>query len=315
MKWRRGGRSGNVIRGGGGGGFGRGGLGGGGGFGRGGGFGGGGFPIPMGRRGGCGGGLGILVILVIFLFQSGILGGGGGGFSGPGIDPFPQVAGGPGADPLPAAEEQELTDFVEFVVDDVQDSWARNFAEADLQYEPTQLVLFRGQVQSGCGGATSETGPFYCPADRRVYLDLTFFRELQQRFGAPGDFAQAYVIAHEFGHHVQNILGISDDVRRGQQENPDEANELSVRLELQADCFAGVWGYTTYERRILETGDLEEGLAAAAAIGDDRLQREATGTVSPDTWTHGSSEQRVAWFRRGFESGDPNSCDTFSADL
>ena len=299
-----------MIRGGGGGGgFGRGGLGGGGGFG------GGGLPIPMGRRGGCGGGLGIIVILLIFLFQSGILGGGGGGFSGPGIDPFPQVAGGPGADPLPPAEEQELTDFVEFVVDDVQDSWARSFAEADLRYEPTQLVLFRGQVQSGCGGATSDTGPFYCPADRRVYLDLTFFRELQERFGAPGDFAQAYVIAHEFGHHVQNILGISDDVRRGQQENPDEANEISIRLELQADCFAGVWGYSTYERRILETGDLEEGLQAAAAIGDDRLQREATGSVNSETWTHGSSEQRVEWFRRGFENGDPNACDTFSADV
>ncbi|MBW3593388.1 MAG: zinc metallopeptidase [Actinobacteria bacterium] len=306
MKWKRGGRrSGNVIRS-------RGGGGGRGGFG-GGGF---GMPLPMGRRGGCGGGLGILLILVVILLQSGVLGGGGGGgFDAPGLDPFPRAAGGPGADPLPSAEEQELTEFVEFVVDDVQDSWARSFAEAGMEYEVTKLVLFRGHVQSRCGAATSATGPFYCPADRRVYVDLAFFHELRTRFGAPGDFAQAYVIAHEFGHHVQNILGISDDVRRAQQENPDEANELSVRLELQADCLAGVWGYTTYERRILETGDLEEGLRAAASVGDDRIQRESTGSISPETWTHGSSEQRVEWFTRGFESGDPNVCDTFSADI
>ena len=281
-----------------------------------GGFGGGGFgmPMPMGRRGGCGGGLGLLVVLVVILLQSGVLGGGG-GFDAPGIDPLPRAAGGPGADPLPAAEEQELTQFVEFVVDDVQDSWARSFAEAGMRYETTELKLFRGQVQSACGGATSATGPFYCPADQLVYLDLAFFRDLRTRFGAPGDFAQAYVIAHEFGHHVQNILGISDDVRRGQQEHPEEANELSVRLELQADCLAGVWGYTTYERRILETGDLEEGLRAAASVGDDRIQREATGSINPETWTHGSSEQRVEWFTTGFESGDPNVCDTFSADI
>ena len=312
MKWRRGRRSGNVIRGGRRGGFGGGGFGGGG-------FGGGGFgmPVPMGRRraGGCGGGLGIVVILIVLLLQSGIIGGGGGGFNAPGIDPFPRATGGPGADPLPPAEEEELTAFVEFVVDDVQESWARLFAEAGRQYVPTKLRLFRGQVQSGCGGATSDTGPFYCPADQRVYLDLAFFRDLRTRFGAPGDFAQAYVIAHEFGHHVQNILGISDDVRRGQQENPDEANELSIRLELQADCLAGVWGYTTYERRILETGDLEEGLRAAASVGDDRIQRETTGSIDPETWTHGSSEQRVEWFTRGFESGDPNVCDTFSTDI
>jgi uncharacterized protein len=272
------------------------------------------MPMPMGRRGGCGGGLGLLVVLVVILLQSGVLGGGG-GFDAPGIDPLPRAAGGPGADPLPAAEEQELTQFVEFVVDDVQDSWARSFAEAGMRYETTELFLFRGQVQSACGGATSATGPFYCPADQRVYLDLAFFRDLRTRFGAPGDFAQAYVIAHEFGHHVQNILGISDDVRRGQQEHPEEANELSVRLELQADCLAGVWGYTTYERRILETGDLEEGLRAAASVGDDRIQREATGSINPETWTHGSSEQRVEWFTTGFESGDPNVCDTFSADI
>ena len=274
------------------------------------------MPVPMGRRraGGCGGGIGILVILIVVLLQSGILGGGG-SFGAPGIDPFPRAAGGPGADPLPTAEEEELADFVEFVVDDVQDSWARLFAEAGQQYEPTQLVLFRGQTPSGCGHATSATGPFYCPADQQVYLDLAFFRELRTRFGAPGDFAQAYVIAHEFGHHVQNLLGISGDVARAQRENPDEANELSVRLELQADCFAGIWGYTTFERRILESGDLEEGLAAAAAVGDDRLQREATGRTNPETWTHGSSEQRVEWFTKGFRSGDANDCNTFSGDL
>ena len=300
MKWRRtSDRSGLEIR-----------------RGRGGGFGG-GFPMPMprSRRGAGGfGGLALLAVLAVVVLQSGVFGGGG-GLGVPGVDPFPQVAGRPGADPLPTAEAEELTDFVAFVVDDVQDTWARLFAEAGREYQPTTLVVFSRATQSGCGGATAETGPFYCPADGRVYLDLAFFRDLRDRFGAPGDFAQAYVIAHEFGHHVQNLLGISGDVARAQRENPDEANELSVRLELQADCFAGIWGYTTFERRILESGDLEEGLAAAAAVGDDRLQREATGRTNPETWTHGSSEQRVEWFTKGFRSGDANDCNTFSGDL
>ena len=265
------------------------------------------MALPIG--GGLGG-IGLVVALLVMFLGGG--GGGGGGFGIPQIDQFPAM---PVADePLdPAADpDAELVEFVRFVVADVQDSWARAFAEAGLRYEETQLVLFRDQVSSACGPASSATGPFYCPADRKVYLDLAFFRDLGQRFGAPGDFAMAYVIAHEFGHHVQNLLGVSEDVRRAQGENPEEANELSVRLELQADCFAGVWGHTAFEDALLEQGDLEEGLGAAAAVGDDRLQEQAGGGVNPEEWTHGSSEQRVEWFRRGFDTGDPNTCDTYS---
>ena len=272
-------------------------------------------PGPFAARGGLGG-LGLIGIVVAILFGSGVVGGGGGGYDiGPGLEPFPDAPAAQG-DPLSGApQDAELTEFVRFVVEDVQDTWARLFAEAGRRYEPTQLVLFRRGTSSGCGFASSQVGPFYCPADGRVYLDLTFFRELAVRFGAPGDFAQAYVIAHEFGHHVQSILGISGDVHRAQQENADEASELSVRLELQADCLAGVWAYTTYERNLLEPGDLEEGLAAASAVGDDRIQREATGRVDVENFTHGSSEQRTTWFLNGFESGDANECDTFSGDV
>jgi predicted metalloprotease len=277
----------------------------------------GGMPFPVGVGGGLGG-IGLLVVIAVMLLSSGVLGGGGGGASvDPRVDPFPQMPGAQGSEPLPGAPDPdaELVEFVGFVVDDVQDSWARLFAEAGQRYQPTTLRLFTDAIQSGCGAASAATGPFYCPLDRKVYLDLSFFRELRDRFGAPGDFAQAYVIAHEFGHHVQNVLGIADDIRRGQQEHPDEANELSVRLELQADCLAGVWAHSAYREGLLESGDLEEGLAAAAAIGDDRLQREAGRQVNPDTFTHGTSEQRVGWFRRGYESGDLNSCNTFKEDL
>jgi predicted metalloprotease len=276
------------------------------------------FPLPIGRKGGLGG-IGLLIVLAVFLLTSGVLGGGGGGGASvdPRVDPFPQMPGAQGEDPLPGAPDPdaELVEFVGFVVDDVQDSWARLFTEAGQRYEPTTLRIFTEAIQSGCGPASAATGPFYCPLDRHVYLDLGFFRELRDRFGAPGDFAQAYVIAHEFGHHVQNVLGIADDVRRGQQEHPDEANELSVRLELQADCLAGVWAHSAYQEGLLESGDLEEGLAAAAAVGDDRIQRETRGRIDPESWTHGSSEQRVGWFRRGYESGDLNSCNTFKEDL
>jgi len=260
--------------------------------------------------GGGAGGIG-LIVLLLFMFLGG---GGGSGFPidvGPNLQPFPAAN-----EPIEVSQEEaELTEFVTFVVDDVQDSWARAFAEANLQYEATQLVLFRQATQTGCGTGQSATGPFYCPLDKKVYLDLGFFRELQDRFGAPGDFAQAYVIAHEFGHHVQNLLGVSEDVRRAQQEDPGNANELSVRLELQADCFAGIWAHSAYEENLLESGDLEEGLAAAAAVGDDRIQGEATGRVDPESFTHGSSEQRTEWFQKGFVSGDPNDCDTFSGDV
>jgi uncharacterized protein len=278
--------------------------------------GGGGFPI--GARGGAGG-LGIVGLLLAILFGGGIIGGGGG--TGvdvdPRFDPFPGMPAAQRGERLPGAPDPDarLKEFVEFVVRNVQSSWARTFQEAGERYEPTQLVLFDGQTSSGCGVASASTGPFYCPRDRLVYLDLGFFRELRGRFGAPGDFAQAYVIAHEFGHHVQSLTGLSDDVSRAQQSNPDEANEFSIRLELNADCLAGVWGHSAYEQDLLESGDLEEGLGAAAAVGDDRIQRQATGRIDRESWTHGSAEQRTMWFARGFREGDPGSCDTFSGDL
>jgi predicted metalloprotease len=207
--------------------------------------------------------------------------------------------------------EEKLVDFVDAVMRDAQGTWT----ELVQGYEPTRAVLFRDAIQSACGFAQSATGPFYCPGDRKVYLDLGFFDELQNRFGASGDFAQAYVLAHELGHHVQNLTGVERRVRGAQQQDPSQANALSVRMELQADCFAGVWGHTAAQsgraaRGLveLETGDTEEGLRAAAAIGDDRLTH---GRVAPDRFTHGTSEQRVSWFRRGLESGDPNACNTF----
>ena len=190
--------------------------------------------------------------------------------------------------------------------------WTKVFAENGREYERAELVLFEGSTSSDCGGATEAIGPHYCPPDSNIYLDLDFFRELRRRFGAPGDFAQAYVLAHEVAHHVQNLLGINSEVHRASREDPDSANELSIRLELQADCFAGVWGYTIFERDLLESGDLEEGLDAAAAIGDDRIQEQSTGRIDKESWTHGSSAQRVKWFRTGFETGDPDACDTFT---
>jgi len=206
-----------------------------------------------------------------------------------------------------------LGKFASVVLASTEDAWSDIFAKAGRRYEPPKLVLFTEGVQSACGMSSAATGPFYCPADQKVYLDLSFFQELSQRFQAPGDFAQAYVIAHEVGHHVQNLLGISDQVTRAQQQARSEgqANALSVRLELQADCLAGVWAHHANQtRHILEPGDVEEGLRAAAAIGDDRLQRMSRGYVAPDSFTHGSSEQRVGALRRGMESGDPNACKT-----
>jgi predicted metalloprotease len=211
-------------------------------------------------------------------------------------------------------EEERLVDFVDAVMEDAQDTWRDLLGD---RYQETRAVLFRDAIQSTCGFAQSATGPFYCPADRKVYLDLGFFDELHHRFGAPGDFAQAYVLAHEVGHHVQTLLGIESRVRSAQRANPSMRNEASVRMELQADCFAGVWGHAANrsggagDRVSLDPGDFEEGIAAAAAIGDDRIQRHQTGHVSPDRFTHGSSQQRVEWFRRGFDSGDPQACDTF----
>jgi len=207
-------------------------------------------------------------------------------------------------------EEDERVQFVSFVLDDAQSTWAKILPG---RYRPAKLVLFREAVQSGCGTAQSAMGPFYCPLDEKAYIDLGFYEDLRSRFGAKGgDFAQAYVLAHELGHHVQHVLGVDEHVRRAQQQRPDMQNPLSVRMELQADCFAGVWGHATQQRDILEAGDLEDALNAASAIGDDRIQQRMGGGVQPESFTHGSAEQRVQWFRRGFESGNPESCDTFA---
>ncbi len=212
-------------------------------------------------------------------------------------------------------EEAQLRQFVSVVLADTEDAWGAIFNAAGRTYEQPALVLFSGAVESACGFAQAAVGPFYCPGDHKVYIDLSFYQDLQSRFGAPGDFAQAYVVAHEVGHHVQTLLGISERTLAARQRASEaEANALSVRQELQADCFAGIWAHNAdRSRELLESGDIEEGLNAAAAIGDDRLQQQSRGYVSPESFTHGSSEQRVRWFKRGFESGSVESCDTFAA--
>jgi hypothetical protein len=217
-----------------------------------------------------------------------------------------------GPPPSQSAADAQRVKFVSFVINDVQRTWEAELPKLGGSYRHAKLVLFRDATRSGCGGAESAMGPFYCPADEKVYLDLGFFDELRSRFGAAGEFAEAYVIAHEVGHHVQTLLGIDDKARRAQAERPSMKNEISVRMELQADCLAGVWGHSTGERGILEKGDVESGLAAAAAVGDDRLQRAATGRVNPESWTHGSSKARSEWFRRGLETGQVGACDTFA---
>jgi hypothetical protein len=227
---------------------------------------------------------------------------------------LPETLPGPGEGGA-AAPGDELTDFVSVVLADTEDTWAELFAAEGARYEPPQLVLFTDLVRSACGTGQSAMGPFYCPADAKVYIDLGFYQDLRERFRAPGDFAQAYVIAHEVGHHVQHLVGTSrriERLRAGRSE--EDQNALSVLLELQADCYAGVWAHhADRARQILEQGDVEEGLAAAAAIGDDRIQRETRGTVVPESFTHGSSAQRVEWFRRGLERGSLEACDTFAS--
>jgi len=267
--------------------------------------------FPGGGRGlGLGGLLVVLLVSVCFkqdFFQLLEQVGGSGGSSGT------VTVGTEAGVPRPeSAHEEELVQFVSFVLDHNQEMWTQVFPLLGGTYQQAKLVLFRDAVESACGFAESATGPFYCPGDQKVYIDLGFYDDLRERFGAPGDFAQAYVIAHELGHHVQNLLGIEGQMRQAQNQNPEAANELSVRLELQADCFAGVWGYHAVQRGVLEPGDLEEGLAAAAAIGDDRIQKMTTGRVAPERWTHGSSAMRVEWFRRGLESGRCEECDTFA---
>jgi predicted metalloprotease len=259
----------------------------------------------LGGRGiAVGGGIGTIVVLLVAVLL--------------GADPraiLEQVQTGPGLQSpgaAPSPEEDRLAEFVKVVLADTEEVWHGLFQELGLEYREPTLVLFTGGVQSACGMAGSAVGPFYCPGDERVYIDLSFYRELSERFGAPGDFAQAYVIAHEVGHHVQNLLGTMEEARSVQRGlSRADANEISVRLELQADFYAGVWARYAERMGVLEPGDVEEALNAASAIGDDRLQRQTQGTIVPDSFTHGTSAQRMRWFRRGFETGDVRAGDTF----
>jgi predicted metalloprotease len=250
--------------------------------------------------------IGIILVLLVLSLLTGrnLL-----GLLGPGtiesIESPSQTSGPPGDE---SPEEKRLFQFVDFVVGDAQNTWAQLLGNG---YRRATVVVFRGATPTACGVGQSAMGPFYCPLDEKVYIDLGFYDELRRRFGAPGDFAQAYVITHEIGHHVQHLRGIDSQVRQLQEQRPDVANQLSVRLELQADCLAGVWGHSTAQRNLLERGDVEEALNAAAAIGDDRIQSSTGRGVQPDSFTHGSSAERVQWFRRGLESGDVTSCDTF----
>jgi uncharacterized protein len=269
----------------------------------GGGYGGGGFGF-----GGMHLGLGGVVILFVLslLFRTNFFAMLGGGA----VAPHPA----PVSRPNPARDEAEkpLVQFVAFVLNDTQKTWDAELPkQAGVPYHHAKLVLFRNSTFSGCGGARSSTGPFYCPTDEKVYIDLSFYDELKQRFGAPGEFAQAYVLAHEIGHHVQKIIGVEGKVRQLQSEDPKEANPLSVDLELQADCFAGVWAHSSRDRGLLDPGDVPAALRAAAAVGDDHIQQMTRGRVQPETFTHGSSEQRVEWFNKGLESGLITSCNTF----
>jgi uncharacterized protein len=255
-----------------------------------------------------GGGLGVLVLVLIVSFFTG---------QNP-LELLQQVdSGAPAGDAVPTGAppaDDPQAQMVSAVLGDTEDTWSRIFAERGSTYEEPVLVLFERVVQSACGQASAAVGPFYCPADHKVYLDLSFFRDLDRRFGAPGDFAQAYVVAHEVGHHVQTLLGVSSRVNAARARASEvEGSELSVRQELQADCFAGVWGHHAGRRDWLEEGDVEEGLRAAAAIGDDRLQQQGQGRIVPESFTHGSSEQRQRWLRRGLQSGDIGQCETFAA--
>ncbi len=300
MKWKRNTGFGRIED--------RRGQGGGGGFGGmlGGGSGG-GIPIPI-PGGKAGGGIGsIIVAVVLFLLFSGVLGGGGGGIPGLG------GLGGGAVEPGGTLQPQSDTDAqLAYIVESIELFWEDEFRAAGKDYPETKLVLFEGSTQSACGPASSATGPFYCPADQKVYLDLGFFDELVSRFGAAGgDFAMAYVVAHEYGHHIQTVLGISQRVQELAQQDPSRQNDLSVRQELQADCLAGVWAKSAASD--LEPGDIEEAISAAQAVGDDRIQQATTGRISPESWTHGSAEQRVQWFTTGFRSGNTDDCDTFAA--
>ncbi len=266
--------------------------------------GGGGSPLVIG-----GGGIGMVVVAIVITLLGGdptIL-----------LESAPQTRSPSGGTyQASSPEEDQLAEFVSVVLADTEDTWSTIFPrEFGGSYREPDLVLFTGAVQSACGQATSAVGPFYCPADQQVYIDLGFYQDLKYKLGAPGDFAQAYVIAHEVGHHVQNLMGVSEQVRKAQSRlSETDANQLSVRQELQADCFSGVWAHSARQQGILEEGDIEEALNAASQIGDDNLQKQQRGYVNPDSFTHGSSAQRVEWFKRGFTSGDVDQCDTFSGE-
>ncbi len=278
MKWTRGYRSDNVeVR-------------------RGGGRGGAGVLglLPLASRFGVGG---IVVVVALYFFARSSCG-----------SSVPLLGG--GTDPGAPTADDERVQFVSFVFDDAQETWSRLFAERGENYPPAKLVVFHGSTSTGCGYGSAATGPFYCPRDRNVYIDLRFYAQLRERFGAPGDFAQAYVIGHELGHHVQNVLGVFD--RHPQRGSGEDS--IAVRTELQADCLAGVWAHSTGQRGLLEEGDVQEALRAAAAIGDDNIQRQSGGSVQPESWTHGSAEQRAQWFERGYKRGSIDACDTFADD-
>ena len=257
--------------------------------------------------GGLGRGLGIggtVVVLALSLITGRNL------FSDLGVEPGITSAGA-ALSPEDSAREEKQVQFVSFVLDDAQATWSELLSNGGEQYRPAKLVLFRNSTQSGCGPAQSAMGPFYCPLDEKVYIDLGFYDELTKRFGAAGDFAQAYVLAHEIGHHVQRVAGTDSRARQAQQSNPGEANQISVRVELQADCYAGVWASSTQKRDLLEAGDVEEAMGAASAVGDDRILAQSGRRVNVDAFTHGSAAQRAEWFKRGFDSGNPQSCNTF----
>jgi predicted metalloprotease len=252
---------------------------------------------------GIGGSVVLLVLSLIF---------GRDFISGSGEDTAPPTAGGDVAPVNESPTEARNVQLVKFVFDTAQVTWQQVLSHEGAPWRDAKLVLFRNATRTGCGVGQSAMGPFYCPVDQTIYIDLSFYDDLRTRFGAPGDFAEAYVITHELGHHVQHLLGTDAKVRRAQQQNPDMANALSVALELQADCYSGVWAHHTQDENILEPGDIDQGLNAAAAVGDDRIQKQTTGRVNTESFTHGSSQQRASWFRRGFTSGNPESCNTFA---
>ena len=269
-------------------------------------MGGGGLSFGRGPQVGCGGAIILLVLSLLtgrnFFVDSSV---------NTGVQPAGPGPGGRSAPVNETPEERQRLEFLSDVLDDCQNTWAGVFQQEGIQYQKTRLVVFRDLTDTSCGRGQAASGPFYCPADGKVYLDLGFMDELDRRFGAPGDFAQAYVIAHEIGHHVQNLVGTSGRVQEAMQSDRRNANEYSVRLELQADCYAGIWAASAGQRGILETGDVEEGMGAASAVGDDRLQEMSGRGVNPDAFTHGSAAQRVEWFQRGFQSGRIRDCDTF----